>query len=215
MANPVENKTLVVLGHARQADAFQCGREAAQMAKSQLHNSPPSLVLAFGPDNLRFKDLIEGVRLVTGEDALIGIPAHRVLSREFSSHDSAVVLMIQSPTPFAVASAPTSADRPVVTATAIQDQFRERRGNVRKNFKEHGRLIFSNATPKAAMDAARLISAEGSTDSWAVGVKTQAPSGCTLVCGDKTISDGLAAIECLGDTPWGVGEVAIGEFRSF
>src|SRR5688500_17525364 len=90
-------KMLVSIGHANHADAFQCGREAAQIAKSQLPAGPLDLVMAFVPSHLRVLDLIEGVRLVTGEKTLIGIPTGEVVANEIYSSEGAIVLAIQSP----------------------------------------------------------------------------------------------------------------------
>ena len=74
METTLENQTYIGMGFANLVDAFQAGREAAQMAKRELPDrATVDLVLALGPDSAHFQDFVEGVRLVSGEEKLIGI----------------------------------------------------------------------------------------------------------------------------------------------
>src|SRR5262245_40595008 len=59
--------TCIGMGYASRPDAFQSGREAAQMAKRQMPHGHMDVVIVFAPDNVRFKDYVEGARLVMGE----------------------------------------------------------------------------------------------------------------------------------------------------
>ena len=87
-------KTSVGLGLAVQADPFQSGREAAQMAKSTMGDQSIQIVLALGPSNKHFKEFVEGVRLVSGNMPLVGIPTDRVMVSELYSPKACVVIMM-------------------------------------------------------------------------------------------------------------------------
>jgi hypothetical protein len=213
MGTTLVDKTFVATGYGHQADAFQRGREAAQTAKSQLRAGPANLVLTFGPDNVHFKDLIEGVRLVTGEEALIGIPVRRVISKDAFTADAAVVLAIQSSEMhFSFGAVPVMNGQFSSVSTSTLSQIRKSRGNIRKQFNEQGLLIFDNTPPKLSVDTLRLLSAEAGLTNWSVGVRPRVGQSIPLICGDKNISEGLIAVECLSPNPWGVGEVVLEEF---
>src|SRR4051812_36045194 len=95
--------TSVVLGFSRLPDAFQRGREAAQMAANQLPGVRSHLVLAFGPAQSHFDHFIEGVRLVTGAGALVGIPAHQALANDTYLPEAGLVVLIHSSSIFLTA----------------------------------------------------------------------------------------------------------------
>src|SRR5688500_15904190 len=91
----LDRSTHVGLGYAAQADAFQSGREAAQMAKSQLPDGRLDLAVVLAPGNVHFKDFVEGVRLVTGDETLLGVPVTQTLSTEHTSPDACLVLLLR------------------------------------------------------------------------------------------------------------------------
>lgn len=214
MATTLEDKTVVAIGYGYQPDAFQRGREAAQTAKSQLHSGAPNLVLTFGPDNVYFKDLIEGVRLVTGEESLIGIPVRRVISKDAFSPEASIVIALQSnEARFSLAAAPVLAGQHSQACTSIFTQIRERRGNIRKQFSEQGLLMFDNLPEKLSLDTQRLLAAEAGLTTWTLGARPRVNQNIPLICGDKSVTEGLVAIECLSPKPWGIGEVIIEEFK--
>jgi hypothetical protein len=149
MATTLVDRTVVAIGHGHQADAFQRGREAAQTAKSHFRTGSPSLVLTFGPDNVHFKDLIEGVRLVTGEETLIGIPVRRVISKDAFSPEASVVLAIHSSEMhFSFGAVPVLPGQFSAVTISAFSQIRNARGNIRKQFSDQGLLVFDNAPEK-------------------------------------------------------------------
>ena len=93
----LEQSTHIGLGYATHPDAFQRGREAAQLAKNQPPNGPINLVLVFGPGDIHLKDFIEGVRLVMGEETLIAVPCERVMTNETNLSGACFVVGLQTP----------------------------------------------------------------------------------------------------------------------
>src|SRR4051812_48792944 len=93
----IDKTTRVGLGFATHSDAFQCGREAAQEAKSQMGDGPASLSLIVGPGTVHFKDFIEGARLVLGEESLIAIPTDHPTSNSTSLKNATFVAALQLP----------------------------------------------------------------------------------------------------------------------
>src|SRR5262245_14547967 len=119
-----EKTTCIGYGFSTLADAFQAGREAAQMAKSQTPDVPIDLAIAASPSDIHFKDFIEGVRLVTGENTLVGVPTPWVFSSESPNTRSRVVLLLQSEIQrLTVVSAPEDAS-PLVTITSLMTDLR-------------------------------------------------------------------------------------------
>ncbi len=98
METTAEKTTQISVGTSTHRDFFQRGREAAQMAKTQHSNDSPSLVLALSDTGVHFKDFIEGVRLVMGEDLLIGLPREPWLAQDAPSHETGAVVIITSKT---------------------------------------------------------------------------------------------------------------------
>src|SRR4051794_19302224 len=92
-----EKTACIGFGYATQADAFQSGREASQMAKSELPEGSVDLAVAIGPANIQFTDFIEGVRLVTGESKLVGLPSPWILSSDSMAAHPRFVLLLQAP----------------------------------------------------------------------------------------------------------------------
>jgi hypothetical protein len=205
----------VAMGFATHVDAFQGGREAAQMAKSQLPTGNTDLVLVFGPAQPRFQELIEGVRLVTGEDKLIGIPTSRIISTNLTHPDSFLVLMVQSPlNQFNIASVESDPDGLLAASTSLISQFRNRRGTVRKHFRHHGFLLFDSIQNKSNLTPSQTIGFEAGLESWILGIKPQMGQGAPLIGRDMTINQGIVGIECLSDFPWGIGDVGLHSFKN-
>lgn len=209
----LDKTTRIGLGHAAHADAFQGGREAAQMAKSQLTDSKLDLVLAFGPGNVRFKDFIEGVRLVTGENNLIGIPVGHAVSTEQTSPDSCFVLILQSTsTQFSIAAQDVQPGQLLSGATSIMSQFRQARGNSIRNFKHRGLLLFKHFFAEQKNSLAYQIASDMGLETWMVGGVPLLEKSNPFVCQNSTIQNGLVGIECLSQQPWGIGSVNTGSF---
>lgn len=210
-----ENTTHIGLGHATQADAFQCGREAAQMAKHQLPAHIGDLVLVFCPSGIHFKDFIEGVRLVTGEDKLIGVPVDWVLSNDLPSLDACVVLVLQlSGTHFTIASSKEDSVALDSDLTAFLSQCRQGRGNASKLYDHHGILFFENRDPMQKSDLANHIAVDAGLETWVVGASPKGAETHPIICRDNAISNGLAGIEFFSSTPFGIGSVGTGAFSN-
>jgi len=206
----LEGKTQIGLGYSNLADAFQSGREAAQMAKSELPSAPFNLVLALGPSNPHFQDFIEGVRLVTGEEALIGIPTQHVFTNDFISPDAFVVLILQSNSHrFSISASNMNSSNLLSGVTSLFTDFRRIRGNIRHQFEYHGILYFDNQDEK---NKSAVIASEAGLDSWLMGIfpKTNLPTA--MICHDMPVSEGTVAIECLSHDPWGIGTVNLSSF---
>jgi hypothetical protein len=144
-----ERPTQVGLGYATHPDAFQCGREAAQIAKNQLPEARVDMVLVFGPCSLRFKDFIEGVRLVMGEETLIAIPSAHVMSSETSEINTSFVVALQSASMrLSIASNQSSDPTHSQGTTSLITQFRRSRGNAFREYTHRGSLVFSHHLPE-------------------------------------------------------------------
>lgn len=200
----------VGLGYASQVDAFQRGREAAQMAKSQIADGAIDLALAFGPATLHFQDFIEGVRLVTGEEKLIGIPASRILSAEMPSPDASLVIAFSSPSSrFSIAAA-EGADG-LVSATSLMTQFRTQRGDHRQFFEHRGVLVFDNAGGARTALPTEMCGHAG-LESLLIDVSLDLPKGVAMACRNRFIRRGAIGLECLSPRAWGAATVGIGAF---
>lgn len=200
----------VGVGYATQPDAFQSGREAAQMAKGQLPEGVLDLVLVFGPPGSRFKDFIEGVRLVTGEEALVGVPADLVFTTEGAPSGEGVVFAVQATgTHLSIASADLDPTNTLPGLSSLWTQWRQARGNARRGSLHHGVIVFDNGANAPLADPLSEVGLE----SWLAGLSVRRSTTSPLVCGGRTISTGLVGIECLSSAPWGVGTVDVSAFR--
>jgi hypothetical protein len=209
----LENSTHIGMGYATLADAFQCGREAAQMAKGQIPEGEFSAVLVFGPSGIHFKDFIDGARLVTGNDKLIGIPVNWVLSNDLASLDSCVVLIIQSTSmQFTVVSSGPQPKNLLTEITSVLSECRQKRGNNRKLFDYSGLLLFHNIISQP-QNLAHQLTADMSLDAWILGMTASSKEASPLVFEDTLITRGLVAMECLSPSPWGLSSVGLDSFK--
>lgn len=203
----------VALGHSAQSDSFQCGREAAQSAKGQLRDSSAKLSLAIGPDSAHIQDFIEGVRLVTGDAGLIGVPGAPVLTNDFFLPESRLVCLIQSDA-LHMSSASVTTDH-VASAgalTSLLSQHRMSRGNACHQFSERGLLLFDNAPDTDVNALLHQATVEFGLDGWIVAIHTAHRTATPLFCNDTVVTKGLVGIECLSESRVGIGSVGIGEF---
>lgn len=211
----IDKSTRVGLGFATHTDAFQCGREAAQAAKSQLMEGPVSLVLIVGPSSVYFKDFIEGARLVLGEDTLVALPTAHTFSNETTLPNSCFVVALQTASMrVSIASDELTNNNALRGTTALISQFRRLRGNMAREFTHRGALIFSHHLSLANKERISLFGADMGLESWILGGSTVAEQGCPAMCLNKTVQQGLIGVEFLSLTPWGVGSVEIGPFMS-
>jgi len=207
-----EKTTCIGYGFSTLADAFQAGREAAQMAKSQTPDSPVDLALAVGPADIHFKDFVEGVRLVTGENALVGIPAPWVFSTEAPNPRSRTVLLVQAERQrISVVSSPEEKN-PLVAVTSLLSDLRYQRGNAHHDFDFHGIIAVDNnaATPRHTLT--QHLAADAGLESWVAGFGLWPESNAPIISGPIRLHHGIAAIECLSSGPWGVGWVDTSSF---
>jgi len=113
------------LGHSARPDAFQCGREAAQIAKSQLPDGKFQMAWALGPASPAFQDFVEGVRLVSGDNGLVGFPSADVLTHEIFLPGGRLVCLLQSDYLHVTAAAAPRPDSSITAAlTSVISQHR-------------------------------------------------------------------------------------------
>jgi hypothetical protein len=202
-----EKTACIGVGYSTLADAFQAGREAAQMAKRQTPDSTADLAIAVGPADIHFRDFIEGVRLVTGEGALVGLPTPWVLLSEAPNARARTVLLIQAEDQrMSLVSSPEE-DNPLVTVTSLMTDLRGRRGNARLDYDMHGLIAIDNLLSTNRRSLAHQLAADAGLESWIAGFGLWPGVGAPMVCGSQAISAGLGLIECLSNGPWGVGWV--------
>lgn len=207
-----EKTTCIGFGFSTLADAFQAGREAAQMAKSQTPDSPIDLALAVGPADIHFKDFVEGVRLVTGENALLGISAPWVFSTEAPNPRSRTVLLIQADRQrISVVSSPEEAS-PLVAVTSLLTDLRALRGNARLDHDFHGIIAIDNNADASRQSLVHHLAADAGLESWLTGFALWPGSNAPIICGPHRLQHGVAAIECLSSGPWGLGWVDTSAF---
>jgi hypothetical protein len=202
------------LGFATLADSFQSGREAAQMAKREL-NSPErvNLVVAFGPSSIQFSKYMEGVRLVSGSDDMIGVPTPKIVMNAILPPESGLVAALQTKnTQVSIASAPIHETDIFPAITSVLTQFRQARGNIKHQFEHHGIIAFTNVSKADPFYIFDNLTLDAGLDSWLVGVSLDTTPAVPLVCRDETIPSGLIAIECLSNTPWGLSCVDMASF---
>ncbi|MBT9164883.1 MAG: hypothetical protein DDT22_00747 [candidate division WS2 bacterium] len=77
-------------------DSYQAGKEAAQKALTEMGGNHPDFVLVFSTDSFNQKEMIEGIRVITGKASLIGCCGAGVISKEGLSTDSIAVLALRS-----------------------------------------------------------------------------------------------------------------------
>lgn len=209
----VEGNTLVGLGSAILKDPFQAGREAAQMAKHQLPSGPSNLVMAMGPGHIGFQDFIEGVRLVLGEESLVGIPFSRILTKDLNTPDTGAVLILQSSSQrFSISSTNIDSKKYLSSATALLSEFREKRGNTKHQFSTHGLINIDNLKTEDR-NWGQTISCEIGQDSWIVGISPARIAQMHMANHDSILNQGVIGIECMSNAPWGVGFVELGSFE--
>jgi hypothetical protein len=207
-----EKTACIGYGFSTLSDAFQAGREAAQMAKNQIPDAPANLALVVGPGDIHFKDFIEGARLVTGENALVGIPAPWVFSTEAPNARSRAVLLLQTETQrINVVSSPQEPS-PLVTVTSLLTDLRARRGNARLDHDFHGLIAIDNNKTPSRGGLMNHLAADAGLESWIAGFALWPGANAPIICGPQAVSHGMAAIECLSNGPWGVGWVDMSAF---
>ncbi len=211
----LDKSTHVGLGFATHSDAFQCGREAAQTAKSQLPDGNVDLVFVFGPGNVRFKDFVEGVRLVMGEETLVAIPSDHVISNETQVADACMVAALQLPhTRVSIGSAEIDISQLLRGTTALISQFRRKRGNAFREHAHRGCLIVSNGLNDENDFLPSTICSDIGLESWMIGGSTATGKNAPIVCMNRTMASALIGIEFISSKPWGVGSVTINSFMS-
>ena len=214
MDNRTESAIHIGLGFANRADAFQSGREAAQMALSQVPEGIPELVMVFGPGDAHFQNFIEGVRLVTGEETLVGVPVRRILSPDVSAPDACATLVVRSTDAvFSIASADIENDAATPAATSLFTQIRHQRGNARRAFDFSGLLVFENGTDATRRPLAEEITADAGLQSWLLGSRPTPEGQAGLICRNRSYDAGAVAVECLTNAPWGLSTVSVGVFK--
>src|SRR5688572_2520200 len=120
----------VGIGYSSQTDAFQRGREAAQIARNQIANQEIDFVIALGPADHLFPAFIEGVRLVTSAETLMGIPCRDAFTNGAFLPNGGLVLIVESRSLQAsCAHAEAATISAQVTSTRLHSQFRMNHGN--------------------------------------------------------------------------------------
>lgn len=200
METTLGHQTIVAVGIASLGDVFQAGREAAQMAKRQLpERAEFNVVLALGPDTDQFQDFIEGVRLVTGEEKLIGIPLS-------PPNSNMVMILMSNNNQFELASVMNNANSNIMT-TSLLTQFRQSRGNNRHQFDFHGLFCLSNTQEgPPQLDDVGL-------DSWFVHLVPYTEKSQPFICRDSLLNHGLMALECMTTDAVGMGIVNLEAFQ--
>lgn len=88
--------TWVGVGHSKQPDSYQAGREAAAAALRAMGFSAADLVLTFASVRFEQAALLSGIRSVTHEAALIGCSTAGEITAEGPAKRSVVVVTFQS-----------------------------------------------------------------------------------------------------------------------
>lgn len=183
------------------------------MARSQLKEAAPDLVLAFAPSNDHFQDFIEGVRLVTGEEGLIGVAVERVVTNELFTPQACVVAMIRVPeSRVTIATAGAAPDGRDAALTEILTTFRAARGNLARQYDHRGTFIIEHAPAGADPAFPLLAMSETALDAWFIQISPRQSAPSPVICRDRIISTGRIATEILAERPWGVGVVETAAF---
>jgi hypothetical protein len=207
MGTTAEKTTRISVGSSTHRDFFQRGREAAQMAKTQRSNDAPSLVLALSDAGVHFKDFIEGVRLVMGEDLLIGLSREPWLAQDAPSHETGTVVIISSKTnDFFVIPHNTTTQRIEVGTTHLAAAAHLHQSNGLLIFGEED--IVSNATFQ------RALIADMNPGAWSIGAGWGVKPNNWIACQNNFLNHGVAAIGVRSDEPWLVASVGLSSFRN-
>lgn len=205
-----DKMTRFSIGQTDTADAFQSGREAAEAARAGLPAGPVDLALAIGPNDPTFKDFIEGVRVATGENMLVGIPVPWV--RSTTAGARRIVVLLQGQAQRITAASASEKENVLRGATAIMTDLRRRRGNARLEFSYHGIVAFDSGIGGDRRAFAHLMASEAGLESWVAGFGLWGQSSAPIICGSRSVQPGIAAIECLTEEPWGLGWVDTSSF---
>jgi hypothetical protein len=213
MDTVLSRSTVLTFGHSNQKDPFQRGREAAQMAKLQLHDAPPNLILSFGPSTAHFQDFIEGVRLVTGEAGLVAFSSHHVFTNDLYMATGGLVVLLQSDTlHFSVGAATIANSNYSAAFTSLITQHRQQRGNICHQYEFRGMLVVDNASTSEHKKLIDCAAVEGGLEGWAIGISPLTARPLPLLCDDKVVQKGLVGIECLSVNPVGISSVSVEAF---
>lgn len=182
------------------------------MAKSQTADMAIDLTLAVGPSDIHFKDFVEGVRLVTGENALIGVPAPWVFATDAPNSRTRAVLLLRSENQrLTVVSSPEE-ENPLVTVTSLITDLRAERGNAQLDFDLHGLVAIDNLAGASRPAVTRHLAADAGLESWLVSVSLWPSEASPIICGPQIISRGMTLLECLSNGSWGTGWVETSAF---
>jgi hypothetical protein len=156
---------------------------------------------------------MEGVRLVSGSDDMIGVPTSKIVMNDILPPESGIVAAFQTKNSQISIASSSIDDRNIFPAiTSVLTQFRQSRGNIQHQFEYHGIIAFTNVTTADPLALFDNLTIDAGLDSWLVGVSlTPAPS-MPLLCRDESILSGLIAIECLSNSSWGLGYVDTSSF---
>jgi hypothetical protein len=202
------------IGHSAQSDAFQSGREAAQSAKQQLPDGKTQIAFALGPESSSLQDFVEGVRLVTGDEGLVGLPSARLLTNEIFLPQSRLVCLIQSNyANITAASSPRKKGYLTASLTSVLSQHRARRGNGCHQFFQRGLIVIDNSSEESVDALLHRAGVEFGLDGWIVALKPHGEPPLPLLCGDAVLSTGLIGIEILSQETVGIGSVNTGAFK--
>jgi hypothetical protein len=191
-------------------DPFQCGRESAEAARRSLSAGPADLVLALAPNDDTFKDFIEGVRVASGENALVGLPVPWVRTTEADCERLVVKIQGQAQRLSVVSAA--EKENALRGATSIVTDLRRRRGNARLDFSYHGLIAFDAGLSVDRRAFAHVMASETGLESWVAGFDLFAQSSAPVICGARSVQSGIGAVECLTEEPWGLGWVDTSAF---
>ncbi len=205
-----EKMTRIAVGVATTSDPFQSGREAAEAARNALPEGPMDMAIATGSGDASFKDFLEGVRLVVGENALIGIPAPWIRSTDAA--DNRLVLLVQGHSQRLSAVSAVEKDNAARGATALMTELRRRRGNARLEFDYHGIIAFDAGLNVDRRVFSHVLASEAGIESWIAGFSLWPQSAAPMVCGARTVQTGITALECLTEDAWGLGWVDTSSF---
>lgn len=201
------------LGFSSLPDAFQSGREAAQMAKSQLPDGPADLVIVIGPDSIHFQDFVEGVRLITGEDQLIGLPAKRITSTETTAADVTYVIVLRSQTThLSLTFTEMPQGQSLLSLTALFHQLRQIRGNASYEEPYGGLLVVNRMEAEAQESFVERLSLEAGFKSDLICLTPLISPQTPFVVRSRQINQGLVALEYLSGIRWAMGSVDVESF---
>lgn len=203
------------IGFSSLTDAFQCGREAAQMAKNQLSGAPVNLVVVMGPDTLQFQDFIEGVRLITGEDQLIGIPANKIYSTEAAAVDVYYVILLSSQTAHISITFSDILDNTfTATVTSILHQLRQIRGNASFNEPYGGIVLLEHLSLAEKKLFVEKFSLDVGFKTDVIALTPEAEGRNPFFVRSRSVEQGIVALEYLSPQRWGLGSVDIESFEN-